>query len=826
MKKYDVFGMSCAACSARVKKAVEKIEGVEECSVNLLTNSMTVGGDVPSNVIVEAVEKIGYGAAPIYESKKAETKQSDKANNRSDEMSALIKRLVFSLVFLSVLMYISMGHVMWGAPLPSFLSNNPLAMGLLQLLLTSVIMVINQKFFINGFKGLVHRAPNMDTLVSIGAASAFIYSTVLLFMMTADTDHTSLHGLYFESAAMVLTLITLGKMLESRAKGKTTNAIKGLMALTPKNAVVERDGEEITVPVEKVSVGDIFVVRPGENIPVDGIVIEGVSTVDESALTGESIPVDKTKGSYVSAATINKSGIIRCEAKRVGEDTTLSQIIKIVNDASASKAPIAKIADKVSGIFVPIVMLISVITFISWMIFSDNGFGFALARAISVLVISCPCALGLATPVAIMVGSGVGAKNGILFKTATSLEITGRSKTVALDKTGTVTEGHPKVTDIIPAEGITEEQLLEMAVSIEQNSEHPLGKAIVDFAKEKNIFLKKVENFENVPGSGIKAVYEQRTLYGGNIEFLKQNTTIGENIEQQAKILSEQGKTPLFFGTNDIFFGIIAVADTLRDDSISAIAELKRLGIKTVMLTGDNERTAKAIANEAGIDTVYANIKPNEKENIIRELQKNGRVCMVGDGINDAPSLTSADVGIAIGSGTDIAIDSADVVLIKSSIFDVVKAIKLSRRVIKKIYENLFWAFGYNIIGIPLAAGLFIPLLDWELDPMFGAATMSISSFLVVSNALLINFVNLNTTKKLKKKKGIKKMKKTIYIEGMMCMHCEARVKKILEGIEGIEAAQVSHEKGTAVVTIASNVSDDTLKSSIESDGYKVTDIK
>ncbi len=823
MKKYDVTGMSCAACSSRVQKAVEKLDGVKECSVNLLTNSMIVEGDISSDTVIAAVAQAGYGAS-LSEAKKDSKNKSNQSNSKDSTDKVLLYRLISSTALLLVLMYISMGHIMWGAPLPRLLADNPLGLGLIQLILSALIMVINQKFFINGAKGLIHLSPNMDTLVAIGSLSAFAYSTVLLYMMTAEHDPHTLHGLYFESAAMVLTLITLGKFLEAKAKGRTTNAIKELMELTPKTATVLIDGREEIIPVENVKIGDIFAVRPGDRIPVDGVVIDGASSVDESALTGESIPVDKAIGDTVSAATINRSGAMRCEATRVGEDTTLSQIIKIVSDASATKAPIAKIADKVSGIFVPIVIAIAALTLSVWFVVTKD-FGFSLARAISVLVISCPCALGLATPVAIMVGSGVGAKNGILFKNATAMEILGRTKIIALDKTGTITEGHPRVTDIIPRDGVNADELLSVAVAVEQNSEHPLAKAVMEYANENNIAIKKVDGFENMLGSGVCAYISGKQVCGGNYEFIKDKACIDEKYAILAKELSDAGKTPLFFTSDSEFLGIIAVADTIREDSKEAIKALERMGMRVVMLTGDNQNTAAAIGKEAGIVEVISGIKPEQKEESVRALQTQGRGCMVGDGINDAPALTRADVGIAIGSGTDVAIESADVVIVKSRLSDVVSAIRLSRAVTTNIHENLFWAFGYNIIGIPLAAGVFIPLFGWELEPMFGAAAMSISSFLVVTNALRLNFVRLNKKNKIKAKE-VKTMKKTISITGMMCMHCEARVKKLLEGIDGVTSVDVSHEKGSAVVTLSKDVADDTFVSLIEADGYKVTEIK
>ena len=823
MKKYDVGGMSCAACSARVQKTVESVDGVKSCSVNLLTNSMIVEGDASADMVISAVEKAGYSAM-ISNTKKPDREKT--VMEKKDD--SLLLRLIFSFIFLFSLMYISMGHVMWNAPLPLFLSHSPINLGILELLLAAVIMVINQSFFIRGFKGLIHLSPNMDTLVSIGSASAFLYSVAMLFLMSSahdsDTMHKVLHGLYFESAAMVLTLITLGKWLESLAKGKTTNAIKSLIALAPKTANVIRSGKELTISVEDVRIGDVFIVRPGDAIPVDGIVVEGKSSIDETTLTGESVPVDKDVGDSVYAGTINKFGILRCEAKRVGEDTTLSQIIKIVNDAAATKAPIAKIADKVSGVFVPIVIFIAIITLIVWGIVSRD-FGYSLARAISVLVISCPCALGLATPVAIMVGSGVGAKNGILFKNATAIEVLGKVKTVALDKTGTVTEGHPQVTDVACADGIDRDCFLCIAHSLEKNSGHPLARAICEYCEENAIVPSQVNDFEYLIGSGIRARIGEKDIYAGNFEFIIGHAYIPEKIATLAEGFSEEGKTLIYFAEENMLLGVIALADTVRNDSKEAIRTLQDMGINVVMLTGDNLRAAKAIGESVGIDHIIAEIKPDEKEEKIRELQKNGRVCMVGDGINDTPSLARADVGVAIGSGTDVAIDSADVVIVKSRLSDVVSAIKLSRSVIKNIYENLFWAFGYNVIGIPLAAGMFIPLLGWELEPMFGAAAMSLSSFLVVSNALRLNLVRLNKNK-ITKESEKRKMKKTISITGMMCMHCEARVKKLLESMDGVVSADVSHKKGTAVIELSKDISNNILKSAIEADGYKVIDIK
>ena len=818
MTKYNVSGMTCAACSSRVQRAVEGVDGVSSCSVNLLTNSMVVEGNAPSEKIIFAVKKAGYEAS-LYEKKSASPPPSQTNNS-------LLLRFIFSIVFLLSLMYISMGHVMWGAPLPTFLSQNPLALGISELVLAAIIMVINQSFFISGFKGLIHLSPNMDSLVSIGSASAFLYSLALLFSMTATKDvhslHEALHGLYFESAAMVLTLITLGKLLENRAKGKTTNAIKQLIALTPKLATVIRNGVETTVPVEDVRVGDVFIVRPGDSIPVDGRVIEGRSAVDESALTGESIPVDKELGNTVSAGTINKFGVLRCEAYRVGEDTSLAQIIKIVNDAAASKAPIAKIADKVSGVFVPIVIVISMITLLIWTIFTKD-FGYSLARAISVLVISCPCALGLATPVAIMVGSGVGAKHGILFKTATALEALGKAKTVVLDKTGTVTEGRPQITDIYCSDNITEQELLRIAVSVERNSKHPLACAICEYGSKNDIDSIEVDDFEYLTGNGIKAKLGEAHVYAGNLELVSKYIDIPDKYIDISEHLSESGKTNIFFIKEQSFLGIIALADTIRDDSRLAISALKKMGLTVVMLTGDNAKAAAYIGGELGIDKIIAEVKPEEKEKEIRKLQESGKVCMVGDGINDAPSLTRADIGIAIGGGTDVAIESADVVIAKDRLLDVVSAVKLSRSVAKNIYENLFWAFGYNVIGIPLAAGLFIPLLGWELEPMFSAAAMSLSSFLVVSNALRLNLLNFN--KNTEKKETIK-MQKTVYITGMMCMHCEARVKNLLEGMQGVTSADVSHEKGLAIITLSADISNDNIKNIIEADGYTVIDIK
>lgn len=849
MEQYNVTGMSCAACSNRVEKAVLGVPGVTSCAVSLLTNSMGVEGTAQTQEIIAAVEAAGYGA-----SKK--NIGSDGANGGTGEKSASInrnsgmadgtdpladketpvlkRRLFASIGFLAVLMYFSMGHMMWGFQAPDFLAHNHVAMGLLQLLLTMAVMVINQKFFVSGFKGLLHRSPNMDTLVALGSGAAFIYSVYALFMMTdaqlkGDMEGVMayMHELYFESAAMILALITVGKMLEARSKGKTTDALKGLMKLAPKTAVVVKDGGEETVMIELVKKGDIFVVRPGENIPVDGIVVEGNSAVNESVLTGESIPVDKKPGDLVSAATVNQSGFLKCEASRVGEDTTLSQIIRMVSDAAATKAPIAKAADKVSGVFVPVVITIAVITTLVWLL-SGEDVGFALARGISVLVISCPCALGLATPVAIMVGNGMGAKNGILFKTAASLETAGKVQIMALDKTGTITRGEPKVTDILPAEGISETELLKAAYALEQKSEHPLAKAILLEAKEKEIEVQAVEAFETLPGNGLRGKAGEAFFSGGNLKFITtQVDSIEGIIDKEAQRLAEEGKTPLFFAKDGKLIGIIAVADVIKEDSPQAVKELQNMGIRVVMLTGDNERTAKAIGREAGVDEVIAGVLPDGKESAIRKLQEQGKVAMVGDGINDAPALTRADIGIAIGAGTDVAIDAADVVLMKSRLSDVPAAIRLSRATLKNIHENLFWAFIYNVIGIPLAAGVWIPLFNWQLNPMFAAAAMSLSSFCVVTNALRLNFLDIRSTKKDKKVKNkqIKEnetMEKTLKIEGMMCGHCEAHVKKALEALSEVDEAIVSHEAGTAVVKLNSKVADDVLEKAVEDEGYKV----
>lgn len=824
MQKYSVTGMSCAACSSRVENAVSKVEGVEACTVSLLTNSMTVDGNAAYDDIIAAVTKAGYSA--VLDG----TKSNEASKNKpleDTETPKLKKRLIASIGFLIILMYISMGHTMWGFPLPHFLSDNHLAIALIQMLLTIIVMVINQKFFINGFKGIVNRSPNMDTLVALGSSAAFIYSTAVVFMMTdfllkGDTSAVAhlIHELYFESAAMILALITLGKMLEARAKGKTTNALKNLMDLTPKTATVIRNGEETVIDVKKVVVDDIIIIRPGEQIPVDAVVLEGFSAVDESALTGESIPVDKTVNDTVSCATINQSGFLKCKALRVGEDTAISQIIKMVSDAAATKAPIAKIADKVSAIFVPTVITIAIITIAVWLLL-DQSIGFALARGISVLVISCPCALGLATPVAIMVSSGKGAKNGILFKSAVSIEEAGKIKVVALDKTGTITEGKPTVTNIIPS-STSENELLELAVSLEQKSEHPLSKAIITEGEKQGITALPVTDFNAVAGNGLTAICNGNRLFGGNANYISNTTTIPEEALKKAEELSEQGKTPLFFAKNNEFLGIIAVADTIKQDSIDAIHKLKEMGIYTVMLTGDNYRTANAIAKQIGTQEVIAEVLPDGKQAVIEKLKAKGKVAMVGDGINDAPALTSADVGIAIGAGTDIAIDSADIVLTKSNLSNLVSAIKLSRGTLKIIHQNLFWAFFYNVIGIPLAAGLFINLLGWQLNPMFGAAAMSLSSFCVVSNALRINTFKISNNK-LKKEKI--KMKKVMKIEGMMCMHCSGRVKTVLEALPQVDFADVSHESGTATVTLNTETDNALLKETVENQGYKVLEI-
>lgn len=832
MKQYNVTGMSCASCVARVEKAVNKVDGVTSCSVNLLTNSMSVDGDVKSSDVISAVEKAGYGATLKGNSSK-ENKSNDEPL-KDTETPKLKKRLFSSLVFLILLMYISMGHMMWGFPLPSILANNHIAMGLIQLLLTGIIMVINQKFFISGFKALIHRSPNMDTLVALGAGASFIYSVYALFAMTNAQVNNDMSlvmkymdEFYFESAGMILTLITLGKMLESYSKGKTTNAIKGLMNLAPKKATILVDNAEKVVPIEEVKIGDIFVVKPGENIPVDGVVIEGESAVNESALTGESIPVDKTVGDNVSGATVNQSGFIKCKATKVGEDTTLSQIIKMVSDASATKAPIAKVADKVSGVFVPIVISIAVVTIIVWLLCGAT-FGNALVRGISVLVISCPCALGLATPVAIMVGNGVGAKNGILFKNATSLETTGKVSYVLLDKTGTITNGTPVVTDIIPSENYTENDLLSYASSLESKSEHPLAKAVVQKAIDSNIKTLDTTDFKSLTGNGVSAKINGKTIVGGSVKHISSITNIDENIIKQAEDLATKGKTPLLFVMDNRLLGIIAVADVVKSDSPKAIKELQNMGIKVVMVTGDNEKTAQAIAKESGVDEVIAGVLPDGKEKVVTQYKEKGMVAMVGDGINDAPALTRADIGIAIGAGTDVAIDSADIVLMKSKLTDVSGAIRLSRDTLRNIHENLFWAFIYNVIGIPLAAGVWIPIFGWTLSPMFGAAAMSLSSFCVVTNALRLNFLNIRSSKRDRKiknktnKKEKNTMTTTLKINGMMCPHCEATVKTALESIDGVTSAEVSHESGTAVVTLSKEVSEDVLKKAVVDKGYTV----
>ena len=856
MEQYTVTGMSCAACSARVEKAVKAVPGVTSCSVSLLTNSMGVEGTASASAIVKAVQEAGYGASP--KAAAAETPSAELDALADHETPRLKKRLIASLVFLAVLMYFSMGHMMWGWPLPHWFDGNHVAMGLVQLMLAGIVMVINQKFFISGFKGLLHRAPNMDTLVALGSSASFLWSTYALFAMTRaqvdGNDALVMHymmELYFESAAMILTLITVGKMLEARSKGKTTDALKSLMKLAPQTATLLREGAEVTVPIAQVKKGDLFVVRPGENIPVDGLVLEGSSAVNESALTGESIPVDKAAGDKVSAATTNQSGFLKCEATRVGEDTTLAQIIRMVSDAAATKAPIAKIADTVSGFFVPAVISISVLTTLVWLLLGRE-FGYALARGISVLVISCPCALGLATPVAIMVGNGLGARNGILFKTAASLEAAGRTQIVALDKTGTITSGEPRVTDILPAEGVSESELLTLAASLEQKSEHPLAKAVLAYAETETIACPDVTDFAALPGNGLSARLDGMEIYGGNAEFIATKASVPAELQAEAARLAAEGKTPLFFGGAGRLMGVIAVADTLKEDSPRAIRELQNMGIRVVMLTGDNQRTADAIGRQAGVDEVIAGVLPDGKEAVIRRLQENGKVAMVGDGINDAPALTRADTGIAIGAGTDVAIDAADVVLMNSRLSDVPAAIRLSRATLRNIHENLFWAFIYNIIGIPLAAGVFIPF-GLTLNPMFGAAAMSLSSFCVVSNALRLNLFDLHSTKHDRKPKSaalpaapvqpaaaentaepvstpvVKEdnaMKKTLHVEGMMCCHCEARVKKALEALPAVDEAVVSHEAGTAIVTLNAEVSDADLKKAVEDQDYKVTGIE
>lgn len=837
MEQYTVTGMSCAACSTHVEKAVSKVPGVSSVSVSLLTNSMSVEGTAASQDIIDAVVHAGYGAS-LKGEKTKEQSGFDEEALKDHETPKLKKRLIASIIFLIPLMYVSMGHMMWNWPLPAFMAENHVAMGLYQLLFTVIIMVINQKFFVSGFTSLLHKSPNMDTLVALGSGASFIYSTYALFAMTdaqmrmdMDAVMEYMHEFYFESAAMILTLITVGKMLEAYSKGKTTNALKSLMQLAPKMATVIRGDAEVTVPVEQVRTGDIFVVRPGESIPVDGVVLEGVSAVDEAALTGESIPVDKEAGDNVSAATLNQSGFLKCEATRVGENTTLSQIIQMVSDAAATKAPIAKIADKVSGIFVPSVITIAAATIIIWLLVGQD-FGFALARGISVLVISCPCALGLATPVAIMVGNGMGAKNGVLFKTAVSLEETGKIDIVALDKTGTITGGQPKVTDMIPAEGIRNDQLLRAAYALEQKSEHPLARAIIDYAAEQSMRENAVEEFQAVPGNGLSGTWNGKLLTAGNLNFIRTKAKVPSVMQEQANQLAENGKTPLFFAEDGKLIGIIAVADVIKEDSPQAISQLRNMGIKVVMLTGDNERTAKAIGRQAGVDEVIAGVLPDGKESVIRKLGKNGKVAMVGDGINDAPALTRADIGIAIGAGTDVAIDAADVVLVKSSLNDVPAAIRLSRAVLRNIHENLFWAFIYNVIGIPLAAGVWYHLLGWKLNPMFGAAAMSLSSFCVVTNALRLNFVKMHSTKRDKKRKSKRKeevettMERTMEIKGMMCGHCEATVKKCLEAFPEVDEAVVSHEKGTAVLTLNGEIANDVLKKAVEDKDYEVVSIR
>ena len=831
--------MSCAACSARVEKAVGKVPGVTSCSVSLLTNSMGVEGTASPEAVIKAVQDAGYGASEKGASKQSASMAENEKALEDHATPALKRRLIWSVGFLIVLMYFSMGHMMWGWPLPRFYNDNHVAMGLTQLLLTVIIMVINQKFFISGFKSLWHRAPNMDTLVALGATAAFVYSTYALFAMTGaqvrgdmDAVMDYMMDFYFESAAMILTLITVGKMLEARSKGKTTDALKSLMKLAPKTATVVRDGQEVTVPIEQVQRDDVFVVRPGESIPVDGVVLEGTSAVNESALTGESVPADKTPGDAVSAATVNQSGFLRCRATRVGEDTTLSQIIQMVSDAAATKAPIAKIADKVSGVFVPAVIGIALMTTIVWLLIG-KPVGYALARGISVLVISCPCALGLATPVAIMVGSGLGAKNGILFKTAASLEETGRIEIVALDKTGTITSGEPKVTDILPAEGVSAEELLRLANTLERKSEHPLAKAILEYAKEQNVSAEEVADFQALPGNGLTATLDGKALCGGNDTFIGTTAPVSPEMKAQAAALAEAGKTPLWFSYDGRLLGVVAVADVIKEDSPQAVRELQNMGIRVVMITGDNERTAKAIGAQAGVDQVIAGVLPDGKEREIRKLKTEGKVAMVGDGINDAPALTRADIGVAIGAGTDVAIDAADVVLMKSRLSDVPAAIRLSRATLRNIHENLFWAFFYNTIGIPLAAGVFIPL-GLTLNPMFGAAAMSLSSFCVVSNALRLNLFKLRDARhdhkhvkhsKKHEEKEKNEMEKTLKITGMMCGHCEARVKKALEAVEGVAEAKVSHESGTAVVTLNVPVEDAVLKKAVEDQDYKVTAI-
>jgi Cu2+-exporting ATPase len=855
MDKFSVTGMSCAACSAHVEKAVAKVPGVTSVTVSLLTNSMNVEGTAAPSDIIQAVTQAGYGASLQGGEQNTSAPAFDEEALKDHETPKLRKRLIASVVILIPLMYVSMGHMMWNWPLPSFMAGNHVAMGLYQMLLTILVMIINQKFFISGFTSLLHKSPNMDTLVALGSGASFAYSTYALFAMTGaqmrmdmDAVMQYMDEFYFESAAMILTLITVGKMLEAYSKGKTTNALKSLMQLAPKKAMILRDGEEVSVPVEQVQIGDIFVVRPGESVPVDGVIIEGNSALNESALTGESIPVDKAEGDSVSAATLNQSGFLKCRATRVGNDTTLSQIIQMVSDAAATKAPIAKVADKVSGVFVPAVISIAIVTIIVWLLVGQD-FGFALARGISVLVISCPCALGLATPVAIMVGNGVGAKNGVLFKTAVSLEETGKVDIVALDKTGTITQGEPKVTDMIPGEGITKDTLMQTALALELKSEHPLAKAIVAYGEEQQITVSAADDFQAMPGNGLSGIVSGARVFGGNLKFISGKTTVSEQMQRQAEELAKQGKTPLFFATEEKLFGIIAVADVIKEDSPQAIFQLQNMGIEVVMLTGDNERTAEAIGAQAGVDQVIAGVLPDGKERVIRELQQRGKVAMVGDGINDAPALTRADMGIAIGAGADVALDAADVVLVKSSLSDVPAAIRLSRAVLRNIHENLFWAFIYNVIGIPIAAGVWYHWFGLKLNPMFGAAAMSLSSFCVVTNALRLNFVKVYSTKRDKKKNHKKNqnqqdvqivvdtdvmaekqeendMEKVIEIKGMMCGHCEAHVKKALEALEGVASAEASHEKGTAVVQLSGSVDDAVLKKAVEEEGYEVTGIR
>ena len=855
MDKFSVTGMSCAACSAHVEKAVAKVPGVTSVTVSLLTNSMNVEGTAAPSDIIQAVTQAGYGASLQGGEQNTSAPAFDEEALKDHETPKLRKRLIASVVILIPLMYVSMGHMMWNWPLPSFMAGNHVAMGLYQMLLTILVMIINQKFFISGFTSLLHKSPNMDTLVALGSGASFAYSTYALFAMTGaqmrmdmDAVMQYMDEFYFESAAMILTLITVGKMLEAYSKGKTTNALKSLMQLAPKKATILRDGEEVSVPVEQVQIGDIFVVRPGESVPVDGVIIEGNSALNESALTGESIPVDKAEGDSVSAATLNQSGFLKCRATRVGNDTTLSQIIQMVSDAAATKAPIAKVADKVSGVFVPAVISIAIVTIIVWLLVGQD-FGFALARGIYVLVISCPCALGLATPVAIMVGNGVGAKNGVLFKTAVSLEETGKVDIVALDKTGTITQGEPKVTDMIPGEGITKDTLMQTALALELKSEHPLAKAIVAYGEEQQITVSAADDFQAMPGNGLSGIVSGARVFGGNLKFISGKTTVSEQMQRQAEELAKQGKTPLFFATEEKLFGIIAVADVIKEDSPQAISQLQNMGIEVVMLTGDNERTAEAIGAQAGVDQVIAGVLPDGKERVIRELQQRGKVAMVGDGINDAPALARADMGIAIGAGADVALDAADVVLVKSSLSDVPAAIRLSRAVLRNIHENLFWAFIYNVIGIPIAAGVWYHWFGLKLNPMFGAAAMSLSSFCVVTNALRLNFVKVYSTKRDKKKNHKKNqnqqdvqivvdtdvmaekqeendMEKVIEIKGMMCGHCEAHVKKALEALEGVASAEASHEKGTAVVQLSGSVDDAVLKKAVEEEGYEVTGIR